>query len=69
LRHDRKWSGKSSWTQAHVLWIRGQRMEGEAQQRVLENYVRKIERQSLRVAEATEPIEELAPTTASCAQL
>ncbi len=69
LRHDRKWTGKSAWTQAHVLWIRGQRMESDAQQRVLEDYVREVERQTQRVAEATAHIEELAPQTASCAQL
>ena len=44
-------------------------MDSEAQQRVLEDYVREVERQTQRVAETTAHIEELAPKTASCAQL
>lgn len=67
LRHDRKWSGKSAWTQVHLVWIRGQRMESEAQQRVLEDYVREVERQTQRLTEASEHIEALAPKTESCA--
>ncbi len=67
LRHGRRFDGKSTWTQKHVLWIRGQRMDSEAQQRVLEDYVREVERLTKRVADATEHVETLAPATQSCA--
>ncbi|NUP95919.1 MAG: hypothetical protein HUU28_07120 [Planctomycetaceae bacterium] len=33
MRHGHRFEGKSTWTQEHVLWIRGQRMDSEAQQR------------------------------------
>lgn len=49
LRHDRKWSGKTTWTQAHVEWTRTQRFDSEAQRRVLEEYVREVVRISERV--------------------
>jgi len=32
LRHDRKWAGKSTWTEAHLAWIHAQRFESEFQQ-------------------------------------
>lgn len=69
LRHDRKWSDKSAWTQKHLQWIRSQRFESEAQQQVLENYAQEVERQTQRLAEATEHVETLAPKTKSCAVL
>lgn len=69
LRHDRKWSGRSTWTQKHLLWIRSQRFDSEAQQQVLENYAQEVERQTRRLFEATEQIEALAPKTQSCAVL
>jgi transposase len=69
LRHDRKWPGKTSWTDKHLIWIRGQRFAIEAQQQVLADYVREVERQTQRLAEATAQVESLAPETESCAQL
>lgn len=69
LRHDHKWSGKSTWTRNHMQWIRSQRFESEAQQQVLEDYAQEVERQTQRLAEATEHTEALAPTTPSCAVL
>jgi transposase len=69
LRHDRKWPGKSTWTAAHLAWIRSQRMESEAQQGVLEDYVREVERQTQRLEEVTTQLEALAPKTKSCALL
>jgi transposase len=69
LRHDRKWPGKSTWTQRHMLWVRSQRFDSEAQQQVLENYAQEVERQTQRLREATEQVEALAPKTQSCAVL
>lgn len=56
LRHDRKWTGKSSWTEVHMAWIRGQVFESEAQTQVLEDYVAEVRRLSARLAEATERV-------------
>jgi transposase len=69
LRHDRKWPGKTSWTDKHLIWIRSQRFASEAQQQVLADYVREVERQTQRLAEATIHVEALAPETAACAKL
>ncbi|MEO6709972.1 MAG: IS110 family transposase [Planctomycetota bacterium] len=69
LRHDRKWSEKSAWTQKHMEWIRSQRFESEAQQQVLEDYAQEVQRQSQRLLEASEHVEALAPKTKSCATL
>jgi transposase len=69
LRHDRKWPGKSSWTDKHLIWVRSQCFASEAQQQVLEDYVREVERQTKRLAEATEHVAALAPKTKSCATL
>jgi transposase len=69
LRHDRKWTARSAWTRQHMQWIRSQRFDSEAQQQVLENYAQEVERQTQRVAEATEHVEALAPKTKSCAVL
>jgi hypothetical protein len=69
LRHDRKWPGKTSWTDKHLIWIRGQRFAIEAQQQGLADYVREVERQTQRLAEATAQVEALAPETKPCARL
>lgn len=69
LRHGRKWSNKTAWTQKHMEWIRSQRFESEAQQQVLEEYAREVQRQSQRLSEASEHVETLAPKTKSCAVL
>ena len=69
LRHDRKWPGKSTWTQAHMQWIRDQRFESEAQQQVLEDYAQEVVRQTQRLAEVSERVEELALKTKQCALL
>ena len=69
LKHDRKWSGASTWTDKHLIWIRSQCFASEAQQQVLEDYVREVEHQTKRLAEATEQVEALAPKTKQCATL
>jgi len=69
LRHDRKWEGKSTWTTKHVLWIRSQRFESEAQQQVLEDYVQEVLRLTARLVEATERVEHFAEHSTRCAPL
>jgi transposase len=69
LKHDRKWGGASSWTDKHLIWIRSQAFASEPQQQVLEDYVREVEHQTKRLAEATAQVEALAPKTKSCATL
>jgi len=46
LRHDRRWTGKSNWTKAHLEWIRQQRFDHEAQNQVLREYLRKMDESS-----------------------
>jgi transposase len=60
LRHDRKWTGKSTWTEAHLAWIRSQIFESEAQTQVLEDYVAEVRRLTARLVEATERVEHFA---------
>jgi transposase len=59
LRHGRRYPGKTAWTQAHLAWIRVQRFEHEAQQRVLNDYLKAVEDDGERVARHTESIVEL----------
>lgn len=69
LRHDRKWMGKSSWTEAHLAWIRSQIFESEAQMQVLEDYVAEVRRLTARLAEATERVEHFAEVFEACRPL
>jgi transposase len=62
LRHGRRRSGKSSWTKEHLEWIRQQRFEHEAQQRVLEDYLRMVEDLAERTERLTKSIVELIET-------
>jgi transposase len=59
LRHGRRYSGKTAWTRSHLEWIRVQRFEHEAQQRVLEDYLRTVEDLGERVNRHTRSIVEL----------
>jgi len=59
LRHGRRYPGKTAWTRAHVAWIRVQRFEQEAQQRVLEDYLKSVEDVGERVVRHTQSIVEL----------
>lgn len=69
LRHDRKWSGKTAWIEAHLAWIRSQRFESEARQQVLEDYVAEVRRLTARLAEASERVEHFARDSSRCAPL
>jgi transposase len=62
LRHGRRYGGRTAWTVTHFEWIRTQQFEQEAQQRVLEDYLRTVEDQSERVARLTRSIVELVET-------
>ena len=59
LRHGRIYTGKSSWCGMHMDWIRGQKFEQEAHNRVLPEYVRAVEETSARVERLTKDIVEL----------
>lgn len=59
LRNGRRWSGRTTWTQAHVRWIRQQEFEHEAQRRVLADYLKTVEDASARVAALTCDLAEL----------
>ncbi len=59
LRHGRRYPGKTTWTRRHLDWIRAQRFEHEAQQRVLEDYLKTVEDLGERVDRHTRSIVEL----------
>jgi transposase len=42
LRHSRVYSGKSHWTQPHLVWIRAQRFEVDVLRRVLDQYLAEV---------------------------
>ena len=49
LRHERRWSGKSNWTLAHMEWLERQKFAHEAQQRVLQDYLHQVKEAAARV--------------------
>lgn len=59
LRNGRRWAGKTAWTRKHLDWIRAQHFEHEAQERVLEDYLKTVEEMTERVARHTRSIAEL----------
>lgn len=59
LRHGRRYSGKTAWTYRHLEWIRQQHFEREAQELVLEDYLRSVEDLAERVKRLTQHIVEL----------
>lgn len=59
LRHGRRYPGKTAWTRKHLDWIGTQHFEHEAQQRVLEDYLRTVEDLGERVDRLTRSIVEL----------
>jgi transposase len=59
LRHGRIYQGKTAWTLKHLDWMRQQRFEQEAQQRVLTDYLHTVEEASARVERLTRDIAEL----------
>ncbi len=59
LRHERKYSGKTSWTKTHLEWIGYQRFEHQAQQRVLVDYLQVVEEGAERIQRLVNDIAEL----------
>lgn len=62
LRHDRKWSGRSSWTQKFREWVRSQRFAAEADGIVLKYYLDEVEHLELVRDHLSEQVERLVPT-------
>lgn len=62
LRHGRHYTGKTAWTGMHLDWIRNQRFEHEAHNRVLADYVQTVEATAARVAILTKDIVDLVET-------
>lgn len=60
LRHGRRWE-LSTWTKKHLDWIRSQKFEYVAQQRVLADALRAVEDATARVERLQQDLEELAP--------
>lgn len=59
LRHDRRYSGKTAWTKTHLEWIRYQKFEHQAQQRVLVDYLQVVEEGAERIQRLENDIAEL----------
>jgi len=59
LRHDRRYPGKTAWTGMHLEWIRGQKFEHIAQDRVLREYLHTVEQGTTAVKRLTADIAEL----------
>jgi transposase len=59
LRHGRRHRGKRHWTKEHYRWLREQRFDHEAQQRVLEDYLQTVEDLGHRIERLTSSIVEL----------
>lgn len=59
LRHGRRYPGKTAWTGKHLDWIRGQKFDHLAQDRVLREYLHTVERDTDAVGRLTADISEL----------
>jgi len=59
LRRGRRYSGQTRWTKGHLDWIRKQRFEHQAAQRVLADYLHTVEKANERVEQLTNEIAEL----------
>jgi transposase len=59
LRHGRRYTGKTRWSKKYLKWVTVQHFEHEAQQRVLEDYLRMVQDQGERVERLTKSIVEL----------
>jgi transposase len=59
LRHGRRWEGGSNWTLKHMVWVRQQAFDHEAQRRVLRDYIKAVDDATERVDRLTQDITEL----------
>ena len=64
LRHDRRFNETRNWTVKHMAWIRRQKFEYEAQQRVLADYLKTVDDAGERVDRLTSDIKELTESSA-----
>ena len=62
LRHGRHWN-KTNWTRNHLDWIRRQKFEHRAQQRVLTDYLKTVEDATERERQLTKDLAELVKDT------
>jgi len=62
LRHGRHWN-KTNWTRNHLDWIRRQKFEHQAQQRVLTDYLKTVEDATERERQLTKDLAELVKET------
>jgi transposase len=62
LRHGRDWNG-TNWTRNHLDWIRRQKFEHQAQQRVLTDYLKTVEDATERERQLTKDLAELVKDT------
>ena len=62
LRNDRRWEG-TRWTVKHLDWVRVQKFDHPAQQRVLEDYLKAVEDLAERVQRLTETMATLVEDT------
>lgn len=62
LRHGRKWTGRSSWTQAFREWVRSQKFAAEADVIVLRHYLDEVEHLEMMRDHLGEQVERLVPT-------
>ncbi len=60
LRHDLRFTGKSTWNQKHLGWIESLRLESEAPELAKKHYLMVIRQHDERIDELTENIERLA---------
>ncbi len=64
LRHDRRFSETKNWTLRHMAWVRRQKFEHAAQQRVLADHLKTVEDAGERVEHLTDSIKELVESSA-----
>lgn len=62
LRHDLRWSGKTTWTQKHIEWVRTIELPQPASQCALIDYLSHVERLTERVAHLDNSIATFAPS-------
>jgi transposase len=65
LRHDKRYSGRSNWTQAHFRWFETVKFDQPAQQIVLQEYIDTVNDCSKRVANMDRQIELTAKASAT----
>lgn len=60
IREGLRWQGKSTWTKAHLDWIRAQKFNHPAKAVVRDDYLREVEAVAARISRLTENVEAVA---------